>query len=99
EKGKNYGWPDIEGDASRDNMIKPAHHSGTDDTWAPASMTYFSGNLLFGGLRGEAVYQVILDGPQVIRIQEYFKGIYGRIRTTRVGPDGMIYITTSNTDG
>jgi hypothetical protein len=29
----------------------------------------------------------------------YFKNEFGRIRTVRVGPDGMLYLTTSNRDG
>ncbi|HEY4524917.1 MAG TPA: PQQ-dependent sugar dehydrogenase, partial [Candidatus Paceibacterota bacterium] len=32
-------------------------------------------------------------------VVEYFKGAYGRIRTVRVGPDGFLYLTTSNRDG
>jgi glucose/arabinose dehydrogenase len=99
EKGKNYGWPDIEGDKTRTGMVQPVRHSGANDTWAPASLVYLNGSLFFGGLRGEALYEAVLDGPKIVEFKEHFKNEFGRIRTVRVGPDNMLYITTSNTDG
>lgn len=99
EPGKNYGWPEIEGDESAAGMQNPVRHSGSRDTWAPASLVYVHGSLYFGGLRGEALYEAVLNGNQVVEIKEHFKGEYGRIRTVRVGPDQMLYLTTSNRDG
>ncbi|HYF13374.1 MAG TPA: PQQ-dependent sugar dehydrogenase [Candidatus Paceibacterota bacterium] len=99
EKGANYGWPDIEGDETKAGMETPALHSGPDDTWAPASAAIIGNRLFFGGLLGEALYEVTISGNSVTNLKEHFKGEYGRIRTVRVGPDGMLYITTSNRDG
>ena len=97
--GANYGWPEIQGDETRTGMVSPTFQSGADDTWAPASATYLDGGLYFGGLRGEALYEAVLNGERVVELKEYFKGEFGRIRTVRVGPDGMLYLTTSNRDG
>ena len=97
-RGGNYGWPTIEGDQTKEGLINPVKHSGASDTWAPASLVYLNGSLFFGGLRGTALYQAVLDGERVALLKEHFKGVYGRIRTVRVGPDGMLYITTSNRD-
>lgn len=97
--GENYGWPTIEGDETQAKMHPPVRHSGTDDTWAPASLVYLDGSLFFGGLRGEALYEAKLEGERVVELHEHFKGVFGRIRTVRLGPDGMLYLTTSNTDG
>ena len=99
EKGKNYGWPENEGDKVAIGTMAPVRHSGASDTWAPASLAYLNGKLFFGGLRGEALYEAVLDGTRVAELKEHFKGQFGRIRTVRVGPDGMLYLTTSNTDG
>lgn len=99
ERGVNYGWPVIQGNEMREGMRIPAAHSGATTTWAPASALYYDGSLFFGGLRGEALYEAVLDGPTVIEVKEYFKGEFGRIRTVRLGPDGFFYITTSNRDG
>lgn len=97
--GKNYGWPDIEGDKTKTSMINPVLHSGADVTWAPASAVYLDGNIFFGGLRGEALYKAVLDGEKIKELKVYFHGEFGRIRTVRVGPDKLLYLTTSNRDG
>lgn len=99
EAGKNYGWPEIEGDETQEDMVAPKAHSGPDVTWAPASAVYWDGSVFFGGLRGEAVYEAVLEGEDVARIHRYFHEDFGRIRSIRKGPDGMFYLTTSNRDG
>jgi len=97
--GENYGWPDIEGDKTKSGMVQPVLHSGADVTWAPASLVYLNGSLFFGGLRGEALYEAVLNGERVEEFKTHFKNEFGRIRTVRIGPDGMLYLTTSNRDG
>lgn len=99
EKGKNYGWPIIEGDKIATDMEVPTRHSGASDTWAPASAAYLHGSLFFGGLRGEALYEAVIKDNKVVELKEHFKKVYGRIRVVRVGPDGLLYISTSNQDG
>lgn len=96
--GGNYGWPSSVGDTVRAGTIAPALHSGTD-TWAPASLVYLEGKLYFGGLRGEALYEATLENGAVKELKKYLSDEYGRIRTVRLGSDGMLYITTSNRDG
>ena len=98
-KGGNYGWPDIEGDKTKEGMKTPALHSGSTVTWAPASLLYLDGKLFFGGLKGESLYEAVLENGKVKELKSHFKNEYGRIRTVRVGPDGMIYFSTSNRDG
>lgn len=98
EKGGNYGWPAIQGAETRDGMIAPALHSGSSDTWAPASLVISMGRAIFGGLRGEALYVATIEDGQASDLRKLFKGEYGRIRTVRVGPDGYFYLTTSNRD-
>jgi glucose/arabinose dehydrogenase len=58
--------------------------------------------MLFAGLRGQALYRLTLadrDPVQVIALDRFFAGIYGRLRDVVLGPDGAIYILTSNRDG
>lgn len=98
EPGKNYGWPDIEGDEKRTGMESPIIHSGSFSTWAPAGLAYLDGAFYFGGLRGSALYRVIIDDDGA-KVTEHLKGEFGRIRDVVVGPDNMIYISTSNLDG
>jgi glucose/arabinose dehydrogenase len=98
EPGKNYGWPNIQGDEEEVGMRKPVVHSGPDDTWAPAGMARFDDSLLFGGLRGEALYQARI-GAGPVEVLSHFEREYGRIRAVVLGPDRMLYFTTSNRDG
>lgn len=99
EKGGNYGWPDSEGDTVKVGTIAPKLHSTADVTWAPASAEYHDGSLYFGGLRGQTLYEAVLGGDRVVELREHFVGEYKRIRAVRLGPDGYLYITTSNRDG
>lgn len=98
ENGKNYGWPEIRGDQTRSGMESPFLHSG-DDTWAPAGAAYFNGSIYFGGLRGQALYQAKILSNNQVELKTHFKSQFGRIRDVVLGPDQMLYITTSNKDG
>ena len=99
QPGNNYGWPVIEGDKKQERMTSPAVHSGPDTTWAPAGLVFVNNKLFFGGLRGEALYEAELEVEKVKEVREHFNREFGRIRTAVVGPDGWLYITTSNRDG
>lgn len=98
EAGANYGWPNIEGDEESEGMTKPVVHSGANDTWAPGGVAFYSDSMIFGGLRGAALYQAKLSETPV-KIIAHFENEYGRIRAVSVGPDKMLYFTTSNRDG
>lgn len=95
EPGKNYGWPGLRGEQTSQNMISPKLHSG-QNTWAPSGVAYFSGSLFFGGLRGQALFEYNIEKEE---LKEHFKEEFGRIRDVVLGPDNLLYITTSNRDG
>ncbi len=97
--GGNYGWPDSQGDLVAEGTEAPARHSTADVTWAPGGLAYLNGSLYMPGLRGETLYEAVLSGATIIEWREHFVGEYGRLRTVQVGPDGMLYVTTSNRDG
>jgi glucose/arabinose dehydrogenase len=97
EKGHNYGWPEIEGSEKRERMEAPKLHSGPTTTWAPASALYCDNSIFFGGLRGEALYEALLDEGGFPLLQTHFKGTFGRIRAVALGPDGMLYLATMAT--
>lgn len=98
ESGKNYGWPDIQGNETRPGMETAKRNSGST-TWAPAGLTTLGDSLFFGGLRGQTLYQAIISGTSVTELKDHFPSQLGRIREVITGPDGMLYITTSNRDG
>src|SRR5688572_8316615 len=80
EKGKNYGWPVIQGDATAAGMVRPVHHSGPNVTWAPSGLAYVGGKLYFAGLKGETLYEVSVDesGSVILQFLPHFAGAYGR---------------------
>jgi glucose/arabinose dehydrogenase len=107
EKGKNYGWPNVSGTESAPNMISPIWLSGTDKTWAPAGAIFvkngkWKGSFVFVGLKGETLYRAVIDpndASKVLRVEEYMKQTFGRLRDVAEAPDGTLYICVSNRDG
>jgi glucose/arabinose dehydrogenase len=99
EAGGNYGWPDSVGDSVESGTIAPVVDSGSDTTWAPGGLAYFDGRLFMTGLRGSRLYEATLSGTEVIDWEEHFVDAFGRLRDITVGPDGFLYLTTSNRDG
>lgn len=95
EMGKNYGWPTIRGDETKEALINPILHSGSD-TWAPGGAAFFEDSILYGGLRGNSLFEYVIETKE---LKTHFKGQFGRIRDVILGPDKMLYITTSNKDG
>ena len=107
EPGKNYGWPEIRGDQTKDGMISPVIQSGTKETWAPAGAVFathgpWAGSLLFTGLRGQSLYRVVIDQNDPRKMQTFerhFSHQFGRLRDIVEGPDKALYLLTSNRDG
>lgn len=96
-KGKNYGWPVITGDQTKNGMEPPFAESGAE-TWAPAGAEFLNGTLFFGGLRGQTLFGLKINNGNAI-ISKYFIQEFGRIRAVTKDTDGFIYISTSNRDG
>ncbi|HLD25829.1 MAG TPA: PQQ-dependent sugar dehydrogenase [Candidatus Andersenbacteria bacterium] len=97
--GSNYGWPRIQGDEKAAGLIPPRAHSGAAETWAPAGAAVVGDRLFFTGLRGEALYEARLSGDAISGIVRHFPREFGRLRAVTLGPDGWLYLSTSNTDG
>ena len=96
EPGKNYGWPHLRGDQQQSGFVSPLINSG-QETWAPSGLAYFKGSLFFAGLRGKALFAAKLNGQ--VTVKKHLEDQYGRLREVVVGPDNLLYITTSNRDG
>ncbi len=105
ERGKNYGWPTVHHTETRPEFESPLLEY--TPAVAPASgmfyrsslLPQFRGNFFFGGLRGERIIRVALDGRKVVSQENLVEKKYGRIRDIAEGPDGAIYFSTSNRDG
>jgi glucose/arabinose dehydrogenase len=107
--GRNYGWPVIVGRGGDPRYVDP-FYLFFPDTCAPSGATFvtggmipeWGGHLLFTCLRGVHLHRLQLAGPGsdvVIAAQRLYEGAYGRLRDAVVGPDGAVYVTTSNGGG
>jgi aldose sugar dehydrogenase len=106
EAGENYGWPDMEGfdGDEQDDFTLPVKASG-EETWAPSGSTFYDGDLfpqwnneyLMAGLRSVTLHRINLSGDEP-EMGPIVQGEFGRLRTVVQGPDGLLYLLTSNRD-
>ena len=99
-KGRNYGWPVVEGKGSTDG----GRFTNPLVTWptaqaSPSGAAIIGSNLYIGALRGECVWKIPLRGSRLGTPQRILAGRYGRIRTVVAAPDGALWVATSNRDG
>jgi len=108
QRGRNYGWPIIEGAATRPDMETPVQFF--NPSIAPSGASFYPstrlaqlrGNFFFGALVGTHLRRVVLDPNDPTRIastERWLDGQFGRIRDVIVGPDGFLYFCTNNRDG
>lgn len=93
KKGKNYGWPIIEGDEQKVGMETPYYHTD-NQTWAPSGVGYDKGRLYIAALAGSAVMSFDIETGESRKL---IAG-YGRMRDVLI-EDGILYAITSNLDG
>lgn len=106
--GDNLGWPEIYSCQDQEAMLPPIL---TWDTAVPPggaaiyrgdAIPGWNGDLIVGTLGSEHLHRVVIeDGVETHDV--YLQGDqpqgYGRLREVIMGPDGELYVTTSNCDG
>lgn len=104
--GANLGWPTIYGCERRAGLITPviswkdAVPPGGALVVSGDGISTWRGDVLLGTLRSEHLQRVALSaGGRLEGHEVYLRGARGRIRTVAQGPDGAIYLLTSNCDG
>jgi glucose/arabinose dehydrogenase len=102
--GVNYGGDVIHTGTSQEGMEQPVHY------WVPSIATSglmfytgdrfpaWRGNLFVGGMAGQQLARLTLDGRRVTGEETLLQG-YGRIRDIRQGPDGFIYLAIDDRQG
>jgi glucose/arabinose dehydrogenase len=96
EAGGNYGWPEVEGIADRDEFIDPVQQ-WSPDVASPSGIAIAEGAIFVANLRGERLREVPLD--DLTASAEHFVNAFGRLRDAVVAPDGALWVLTNNTDG
>jgi glucose/arabinose dehydrogenase len=98
-KGKNYGWPRVEGRSNRSGLVAPKLTWSPTSSCSPAGLAIVASTAFLGALRGQCLFAVPLKGTTAGKPKAYFTKDYGRIRSVTAAPDGNLWMTTSNTDG
>jgi glucose/arabinose dehydrogenase len=98
EKGRNYGWPLVEGRGDLKEYRNPFVQWRTADA-SPSGLAYLDGSLWLASLRGQRLWQVPVTRAGTGEPRDWFVGDYGRLRTVVATPEGTLWVTTSNRDG
>ncbi len=103
EKGRNYGWPEVEGKSTGridDRFTEPLVAWPTSES-SCSGAAMVERVLVAACLRGKRLWLVeltaaggVLGQPRALLTDEY-----GRLRTAVNAPDGSLWISTSNHDG
>lgn len=102
--GGNYGWPVVRAIAGDPRFIDPV----LEPYLAPTGMVLvrggrrgdLEGRLLVAGLSGRQLRRLAPQPDGSLRDEGPVEGVdLGRLRDVAQGPDGCIYVATSNRDG
>ncbi len=103
--GINYSGTPITEERSRPGMEQPVKY------WVPSIATSglmvytgdkfpsWKGSIFVGGLAGQQLARVTLDGNTFKSEETLLKDVVGRIRDVRQGPDGFIYLAIDKNGG
>lgn len=103
--GRNYSGTSITSETTREGMEQPVTY------WVPSIATSglllytgdafpaWRGDLFVGGLAGEQLARVSLKGTAKVGEETLLRGVVGRIRDVRQGPDGLVYLALDRNGG
>lgn len=103
--GDNLGWPTIYGCEEQQGFVTPvltweeAAPPGGAAVYTGSAIPEWRGSLLIGTLGSEHLHRVVIEDGRLVQHEGYFAGEHGRLREVTMGPDGELYVTTSNCDG
>ena len=104
--GANYGYPICRGPCGDPRFVDPAWSSG-GVTLATSGADFargpqwgaWDGSLFVATLKESDLRRFTVSGSTATQREILYNGAYGRLRTVRQGPDGSLYLTTSNGAG
>ncbi|MGI9404440.1 MAG: PQQ-dependent sugar dehydrogenase [Hyphomicrobium sp.] len=103
--GINYDGTTITDLKEKEGLEQPVYY------WVPSIATSglafydgdlfpeWKGNVFVGGLGGERVERLVLDGDKVVAAEVLLDDRGDRIRDVRQGPDGALWLLTDHKDG
>ncbi|KKB10131.1 PQQ-dependent sugar dehydrogenase [Devosia chinhatensis] len=103
--GRDYSGLPIGVGQEQEGLEQPLHY--WTPSISPSGLAFYSGSLLpewegdllTGGLSGNMLIRLDMEGDEVVGEERLFDGQLGRIRDVRISPDGVIYILTDAANG
>lgn len=103
--GVDYSGVTIGEGTEKEGLEQPVHY--WDPSISPSGLDFYEGSLisgwqgdlLVGGLSGNVLVRLDMDGDTVAGEERLFEGQLGRIRDVRVGADGAVYLLTDEDNG
>jgi glucose/arabinose dehydrogenase len=106
EPGEDHGWPEVTGAPGDGRSVDAAFVAQpAEASWSGAVILHdgaipqWEGDLFVAALRGQRLWRLDLEDGAVVDAEELLVGEFGRLRTVVVGPDGALWVLTSNRDG
>ncbi|MFI6520194.1 PQQ-dependent sugar dehydrogenase [Spirillospora sp. NPDC050679] len=94
-KGRNYGWPHVEGMAGGDGPYEKPLLTWVPAEASPSGLAYANGSLWAAALRGRRLWQIPMGDGKAATPIPHFQQRFGRIRSVTPTPDGKaLWLTT-----
>lgn len=103
--GVDYSGVSIGEGTEKEGLEQPIYY--WDPSISPSGLDFYDGSLmpdwqgdlLVGGLSGNVLVRLDMEGDTVAGEERLFEGQLGRIRDVRVGADGAVYLLTDEDNG
>jgi aldose sugar dehydrogenase len=105
-RGDDLGWPAVSGCSTKAGTVAPllswkdAVPPGGGALYTGTRIPGWKGSFIIGTLGSQHLHRVIFDAAYTrVLAHEVYLPQLGRLRDVVMGPDGELYVTTSNCDG
>ncbi|THV39768.1 PQQ-dependent sugar dehydrogenase [Glycomyces buryatensis] len=98
QSGANYGWPIVEGTGGEPEYVDPLVTWTTAEA-SPSGAAIVDDVMYVAALRGQRLWTVPIAGGEAGEPEAVLVSDIGRIRTVEPGPDGWLWVATSNGSG
>lgn len=103
--GEDYSGLPIGEGTEKPGLEQPLFY--WDPSISPSGLDFYDGellpgwqgDLLTGGLSGQVLVRLDVEGDEILGEERLFAGQLGRIRDVKVAPDGAIYLITDEDNG